>query len=153
MLVKMKSRSLPLFCFSVGLFCLKGTERAEISQTDDQAVDTRPAQAQNPAGCLPYEPSVVELTGTLIRETFPGPPNYESAQHGDAPEVYWLLRLSRPICVDADKTEPGLNPEQKDVRRIQLVFSDAKVYKTQRALLGKGVLARGTLFGAHTGHH
>lgn len=110
------------------------------------------APMQNAPDCLSYEPSIVRLTGTIVRETFLGAPNYASVEHGDKPEVYWLLNLSRPICVRADETEP-LNSEQKDVLRIQLVFPDASVYKTKKELVGKNVVAEGTLFGSHTGHH
>ncbi|HEY1470325.1 MAG TPA: DUF4431 domain-containing protein [Candidatus Acidoferrum sp.] len=109
--------------------------------------------SQNPAACLLYEPSVVQLRGTIIRKTFPGPPNYESVERGDKPEVYWLLVLSEPICVEQDSKDPDLNPAQGDVRRIQLVFLDAKAYQTDKELVGKKVIASGTLFGEHTGHH
>jgi len=102
--------------------------------------------------CLAYEPSVVQLTGTLIRQTFPVPPNYQSVNQGDAPETGWYIQLAHPICVDEDKHEPDLNPAQKSVQKIQLVV-DPSVYKTQKYLVGKLVTVSGTLFGAHTGHH
>src|SRR5262245_14381421 len=77
----------------------------------------RPAVAQAASShCLSYEPSVVKLTGTLVRKTFPGPPNYEDISRGDRPETYWLLVLSRPACVDADKAQPDLNPAHDDIR-------------------------------------
>jgi hypothetical protein len=68
------------------------------------------------------------------------------------PETEWLLDLSRAVCVDEDKAEPDLNPAQKDVRRVQLVL-DGTAYKTHKDLVGKQVVATGTLFGRHTGHH
>ena len=108
---------------------------------------------QNPPVCQSYEPSEVQLTGTIIRKTFLGAPNYESIERGDKPEVAWLLVLSQPICIEKDKKDPDLNPEQKGIRKIQLVFRDATAYDTQKELLGKKVVAKGTLFGAHTGHH
>jgi hypothetical protein len=123
-------------------------------EPDQASASSEPQGAsENSSGCLSYEPSVVELRGTIVRETFPGPPDYESIRGEDRPEVYWLVVLSHPVCVDQDKTDPDLNPAQKDVRRIQLVFHDAAIYKTQKALVGKSVVAKGTLFGAHTGHH
>src|SRR5271169_3126831 len=70
--------------------------------------------SQTSSGCLSYESSVVTLNGTIIRKTFPGPPNYESVRRGDKPEVYWLIVLSRPICVDKDELNPDLNPAQTD---------------------------------------
>jgi hypothetical protein len=108
------------------------------------------AQTQSTNECISYEPSVVKLTGTLVRKTFPGPPNYESVRKGDRSETYWLLELPRPICVDESKEQR--DPAQKDVRRIQLVVNE-ETYKNQKALVGRRVVATGTLFGAITGHH
>ncbi len=39
------------------------------------------------AQCLKYEPNVVTLSGTLIRETHSGPPDYENVANGDKPET------------------------------------------------------------------
>ena len=36
----------------------------------------------------------VTLRGKLIRHTFPGVPNYESIEDGDAPETRWVLIIS-----------------------------------------------------------
>ena len=49
--------------------------------------------------CLSYEPSVVTLSGTLVRKTFPGPPNYDSVKKGDKPETVWFLDLREDVCV------------------------------------------------------
>jgi Domain of unknown function (DUF4431) len=104
------------------------------------------------AGCKQYEPVLVSLKGTLVRETLAGPPNYEDIHKGDKPETIWLLKLQSPICVDQDKVQPDLNPSQKNVRKVQLVL-DNEHYERAKALLGRRVVATGTLFGAHTGHH
>ena len=109
--------------------------------------------AQNPPACLSYEPSVVQLKGAIVRKTFPGPPNYENIERGDKAEEAWLLVLSEPICMRQDKKDPDLNPAQQDIRQIQLVFSDASPYKIHKELVGKKVVASGTLFGAQTAHH
>ena len=106
---------------------------------------TVPAQSQNPSACLSYEPSVVELTGTIVRKTF------TDAQ--DRPETYWVLELSRPICVNEDAKEPNLNYAQKGVQLIQLVFLDRKMFVTYKDLLGKKVVAKGTLFAGISAHH
>ena len=108
---------------------------------------------QSPPACLSYEPSLVQLRGTIVRKTFPGRPNYESTKQGDEAETYWLLVLSKPICTAEDKSSPDLNPAQQDIQQIQLVFPDANAYKTYRELVGKKISASGTLFGAHTAHH
>jgi hypothetical protein len=111
------------------------------------ATDRPPALSQNPsnAACLSYEPSVVELTGTVIRKTF--------ADATGRPETEWLLNLSRPICVNEDSKNPDLNYAQKGVRAIQLTFLDQKMYETNKDVLGKKVVVRGTLFAAMTAHH
>src|SRR5215472_3390379 len=110
------------------------------------------ALAQSGRSCLSYEPTVVNLTGTIISRTFPGPPNYESIRKGDEPETYWLLKLPKAVCVNQ---KPGdlTDVAKKNIRQIQLVFNSEKAYKTYRRLLGRQVLATGTLYGSHTGHH
>lgn len=99
--------------------------------------------------CLAYEPAIVTLRGTLIRKAFPGPPNYESVRKGDREEVYWLIRLASPVCVDADPSS-DLNSSEKGVKEVQLVMTSYGKYKD---LVGKRVIATGTLFSAHTAHH
>lgn len=56
--------------------------------------------------CLEYEPKVISLSGTLVRETHPGRPNYESIAGGDEPETIWVLRLKEAICVLASNATP-----------------------------------------------
>jgi Domain of unknown function (DUF4431) len=110
-------------------------------------------KSSHASDCLAYEPANVNLTGVIVRKTFPGPPNYESVHLGDKPETTWLLVLPKSICVDQDKNEPDLNAAQKGVVRIQLVFLEPKRYRECAGLVGKRVIATGTLYGAHTGHH
>ena len=105
-----------------------------------------------PAGCRSYEPAVVTLHGSLIRKTFPGPPNYSDIHKGDRAETYFLLNLDSPICLDMDKSDPDLRPSQKNVRTVQLVLEEG-TYERFKPLLGKKVVASGSLFAAHTGHH
>ncbi|WP_350304221.1 hypothetical protein [Photorhabdus viridis] len=35
------------------------------------------------------------LDGTLLRITYPGPPNYENVENGDIPETYWRCNRIR----------------------------------------------------------
>ncbi|HTR66172.1 MAG TPA: DUF4431 domain-containing protein [Terriglobales bacterium] len=109
-------------------------------------------QTSQKSDCLSYEPAVVKITGILIRKTFPGPPNYESIQRGDRAETSWFLDLPATVCVNEDRTKPGLNPGQRDVHEIQLVLQPEQ-YSQHKALVGGRVVATGTLFGEHTGHH
>ena len=91
------------------------------------------------APCLEYE--IVSLSGTLVRQTYPGPPDYESVTKGDEPRVIWVLLLDRRICV-AD-SNPGYSRGCNE-REVQLVLR-ADQYEQYRNLLGKKVIATGKL--------
>lgn len=107
-----------------------------------------PAWAQT--RCLNYEPEEVKLRGTIIRQTFPGRPNYESIRHGDEPETYWILRMKQPVCVSASTDWE----RESHVTNLQLVFKgEENQYKRYRRLLGRRVVVSGSLYHAHTGHH
>jgi Domain of unknown function (DUF4431) len=110
------------------------------------------SQTRLQSECLSYDPSVVTLSGTLVRKTFPGPPNYESVKKGDKPETSWLLDFPESVCVNEDKVEPDLNPKRSAVREIQLVLQPQQ-YGQHKSLVGTPVIATGTLFGEHTAHH
>jgi hypothetical protein len=114
-------------------------------------VTTASASAQE-AGCLSYDPATVELTGTISRKTFPGPPNYESVRRGDKPETFWILHLERPACVTGNTDE--MNEPERNLTDLQLVL-DGKLYTQVRKFTGRRirVVATGTLFHAHTAHH
>jgi hypothetical protein len=101
--------------------------------------------------CLSYEPTEVRIVGKVVRESFPGPPNFENIQEGDKPEGYWILKPDKPVCVVAGPDDE-LNETELDVRTIQLVLSD-KQYKIYRNLLNKRIIVTGTLSHGHTGHH
>jgi len=92
------------------------------------SVSSSVGQSKSQTHRLSYEPAVVTLEGTLVRRTFPGPPNYESIRKGDRPETAWILELGAPVCVYPDSAEPDI-------------------------LWGKEVIVMGTLYGVHTGHH
>jgi hypothetical protein len=99
--------------------------------------------------CLPYEPAVVELTGTLGREVFPGPPNYEDTTRGDRPEEGFYLHLARPICTGAAADEEP----RTGVGLIQVLLAES-AYATLTVPRGTDtVTLRGTLSGAVSGHH
>ena len=110
------------------------------------------SNARVPQHCLSYEPATVTLEGKITRRAFAGPPNYESIKEGDTPETYWILRLTKPICVNADENMPGGEEPEKNVYNIQLLLSDEQ-YARYKGLLGKRVAVSGRLFHAITGHH
>ncbi len=100
------------------------------------------------ADCLPHEPASVVLEGKLQRRTYAGPPNYESVAKGDRPETGFYLLLAKAICTAGD----DLSDPQRNVRLVQLVLNK-EGYDRLRPYLRQPVRLRGTLFGAHTGHH
>lgn len=98
-----------------------------------------PWQTSDAASCLRYE--FVSLTATLIRQTYPGPPDYESVTKGDEPRVIWVLLLDHSICVnDPDPRYPREYYE----REVQLLVGPEQ-YARYKDLLGKKVTASGKL--------
>jgi hypothetical protein len=105
------------------------------------------------APCLAYE-DTVQLTGTLTRITYPGPPNYERVADGDEAETGFYLTLQSVICARAAIPNPNdaSIQAQDSVRRVQLVL-DSAGYARLGPSIGRTVTVRGTIFGAHTSHH
>ncbi len=102
--------------------------------------------------CLSYETDDIKLVGTIIRKTFPGSPNFQSLKRGDRPEVAWILRPAKPICVNADKQDE-YNEAERNVSDIQLALTQDQ-FSQLRRLMRKGAVAlTGQLFHSHTGHH
>ena len=96
---------------------------------------------------------MVALHGTLSRKTFAGPPNYEDVRKGDKAETFWFLSLVSPICMNEDKSEPDLDPSRENIRKVQLVLVEVGAYDRVKALVGKKVVATGTLIGGISAHH
>ena len=103
--------------------------------------------------CL-KEGQELTFTGTVSRETFPGPPNYESIDDGDTPETYWILTINTPQCVIAESLEDGsLHELAKSTTRFQLAFQDSSIYTSHKNVVENGVVVEGQLFAGHSGHH
>jgi hypothetical protein len=108
---------------------------------------------------LHYEPAVVELTGIIEQQTFPGPPNYESIANGDEIEKGWYLQLSEPVEVVKTKNDDSsTNSEtERNVKIMQLTWDDEnpKLDKAIRNSTKKKnkVRLKGDLFHRLTGHH
>lgn len=105
-----------------------------------------------------YDPAVVELSGVLNLQTFPGPPNFESIKAGDSVERHFYLKLHAPI----DVSSKGENPEadvlkdEQDVRILQLsIDAENEALWARFRDVGKGrhVKIKGTLIHRSTGHH
>ena len=103
------------------------------------------------ANCLSYEPGVVTLEGKLVTRA------QESSSTAGLPrdkveyERGFVLVLSRPVCVTASPEGEIQWEFQSRVTEIQL--APGKHWERTKSLVGQRVLAEGTLFGAHTGHH
>ncbi|HET8900329.1 MAG TPA: DUF4431 domain-containing protein [Holophagaceae bacterium] len=101
-----------------------------------------------------YEPEVVELAGTLIRKTFPGPPDFVFDK-ASRPERCWILKLDTPISVTPSTSSDDFNSDAFDqITEVQLVLTtDALIAHPRRIEGGKHLVLTGTLFESHTGHH
>jgi hypothetical protein len=139
-------------------------ENMDVSQKDNMAATQgntpqTPIEKDNPAVTqnntsrtpskkeLSYEPAVVELEGTLTIKTYYGPPNYGEHPKTDSKEAQWILRLNEPVDVIGDDRYPE-TMSVHGIRYIQLVLLGR-----QSELIGRKVLAKGTLFHALTAHH
>lgn len=95
------------------------------------------------AHCLEYGAN--SLSGTLVRQTYPGPPDYKSVTSGDQPVVIWVVVLDQAICVvDSNRRLP----KESYQREVQVVLEAAQ-YEQYRNLLGKKVTVTGTLLHGH----
>lgn len=52
------------------------------------------AEYVHPLDCMKSPCPLIVLKGKIIQHTFPGIPNYESIEQGDAPETRWVLIIS-----------------------------------------------------------
>ena len=102
-------------------------------------------------GCVVEEDEIV-VVGALSRETFAGPPNYESVDKGDKAETYWILTVREPITFCPLADAKGRPHPIGSVNRFQLVL-DENTPGLRQALIARYALVSGTIFVAHTGHH
>jgi len=102
---------------------------------------------------LAYEPAVVELKGKLTIVPKYGPPNYGENPETDEKVKVPILKLSQPVNVRADPKRDldAYNESFNGVREVQLVFLTDTIRYGH--LIGKQLVAKGTLFQAQTGHH
>ena len=102
--------------------------------------------------CLSYEPSSVTLTGKIFRKVFPGRPNYESLKAGDEPERPWLLHLTKPICINAEK-QHDFNVAENKVSVLHLVLRGKQFSKLRRLRKKGAVTLTDSLFHSFSPHH
>lgn len=106
----------------------------------------------NTAGCMRITSfqSRVTVSGRLTLQLFPGPPNYESIQSGDAEERTFIIELPRAACLDdggefADPSHHFVTVHVSSVEEPLMAVLGASV--------GRQVTVTGEGFAAHTGHH
>jgi hypothetical protein len=88
--------------------------------------------------CVGY--GAASLAGTLVRQTYPGPPDYESVTKGDEPRVIWVLLLDERACMYSDSTYTSRYGE----REVQLAL-DPDQYTQYRQFLNKQLIVTGVL--------
>lgn len=94
--------------------------------------------------CYQYG-NVVELAGTLVRQTHAGPPDYESPARGDEARVTLVVLLDRPICAfDARSRYPRVGYQDE----LQLISG-----VIEPSLLGERVRVTGRLVSGAGKHH
>jgi hypothetical protein len=108
------------------------------------------SQATARADCLSYG-GRVQLTGTLLRIVFPGPPNYESIARGDQAEPQFVIRLDKAVCVNASPND-DFAVFVSSIRDMMLVLNPPQFGQLQPRL-GARVILSGSLMPAETGHH
>jgi hypothetical protein len=85
------------------------------------------------ASCLDY--GAMSLTGRVVRQTYAGPPDFESVTKGDQPIVIYLLQLDYTLCI----VESQLLAQ--NTREVQLEWRAGD----PATLLGKKVTVTGEL--------
>ena len=112
---------------------------------------TAPAISFAQPTCLHYRGRIF-IGGILTRQTFPGPPSYESIARGDTPEIYYVLKVRPSTCVLGDSSDPD-EPAIKTVTDVQLMLTGRDQYILLEHLIDKPIRLSGMLMAAHTGHH
>ena len=88
--------------------------------------------------CVEY--GHISLVGTLVRQTYAGPPDFESVTKGDAPQVIWILQLEERTCVYSQSREA----REYEQHEVQLEAGATQAEGFQK-LLGKRLIIDGEL--------
>lgn len=148
----MRRVALTVVALAAGLSCNSALSD-QSAATASASAKSAPNSTENLAdpSCLPYG-DTVQVRGTVLRETHPGRPNFESVAAGDRAEVGFYLHLEEPVCTRARAVDVPDEMSTDSVTRVQLVLGPDG-YSELRAKLGTRVVMRGILFSAFTGHH
>ena len=94
---------------------------------------------------LEFEPSVVEVSGILAMQVHFGPPNYGEDLLRDKELRSFVLRLSQPINIRGDPSNPAHEEPRENIKEVQINFAAADEPWALRCI-GRRVTARGMLF-------
>ena len=106
----------------------------------------------SPAQSCVKENATIDLHGTITREAFPGPPNYQSIDRGDAPEIIYVLTSDTQHNICANDMETGESRMIGQVQRFQLAFSPKNAAPVLPVVFGRAHV-RGKLIVGVTGHY
>ena len=96
-----------------------------------------------------FSADVVELSGLLTCKIFPGPPNYDSVEDGDYPEVGWILKLD-----DRSKDRlTSLTPDEDAVDDEIAVEVERQYESVLQQYTNRNVICLGSLHPAENAHH
>lgn len=129
-------------------FAISSRPKVSIENTETKT-DTETNTENNNALCL-KDGDLVIMSGKLLRETFPGKPNYKSIEDGDEAHTTWILAIDEPKCVLGESPENGSMYHMGKTSRFQLVIPQNH---NSIQLLEKRVQVKGQLFQASTGYH
>jgi hypothetical protein len=107
------------------------------------------SQLSHGAGCV-VENDEIAVIGKLSRETFAGPPNYQSVDRGDKAETHWILTVREPIVLCTLVSADGKPHTIGSLGRFQLVLNEEQGGLT-RALIARHAWVRGRVSMGHSG--
>lgn len=93
--------------------------------------------AAAPAACI-QEAETVDLYGTITREAFPGPPNYQSIARGDAADIVFIITAETPYDICAADPKTGAPRPIGRVLRFQLFRSPDLRLSQLPVVFGRG---------------
>jgi hypothetical protein len=98
-----------------------------------------------------HEGQLITLRGTVLRETFPGPPNYESLDT-DTAETYWMLAMPVSITVRMSAFDEFPPYDVPEVGVLHMLLKPEQ-YQAYGGIVSSTAAVTGRIYPCHTGHH
>ncbi|MDR2963676.1 MAG: DUF4431 domain-containing protein [Bacteroidales bacterium] len=154
----MKTKYVSFFAFLVSICffaCCTNTSTSHNEANTDSLSQKAGIETISAQTDYYYEPEVSIITGTIIVETFFGPPGYGENPQTDSKEEAYILLLESPInvlsTIDESEREEGDGDFTKyNVAKIQLASTAGVLFANYT---NQQVIVTGTLFSAISGHH